>query len=970
MTTPVVQQINRAEAWQIAYQAFQAINFAAWDYDSIKKSLLDYLKTYYTEEDFNDYIESSELVLILELFAYMGEMIAYRQDMNAHENIIQQADRKESILRLAKGVCSYNASRNIPARGLVKLISVSTTETIYDSNGNNLTGSIINWNDRNNSSWKDQFLQVMNRVLNQPFGSVKASDRTQVQDIIFELYPLNNNPITNNVISYKVSLSGSTYPMELVSAALDASSGPYESRPELNSIMNLLYLSDGLGDASDNTGFFFYTKQGTLQLTTTTFDGILPNQTFDINLNNINNIDVWVNNVDPTTGAIIVGNGTTESPSGAWIEVDTANSQNIMFNTNSTLNKYEIQTLDNDNVRLIFGDGNFAAIPSGQFHLWTRVSANEDLVIPANAIQNINASIKYTDTTGTTQTFSFSFSLTDSIQNAAVSEDMDHIQRVAPSYYYSQNRMVNGPDYNNFMLQDNSILKLNAINRTFAGDSKYIAWHDPKEYYDNVKVFGDDGVIYFNDSVDQQQIPPTNLPQPDYNTNTSLVNAIINNYIIPILGSDEFYSKSILEGVTPTIIRTYFTDTELTDLSYTLSSAINAAPKTVYLNYNTITSTWDIYTTEPTDYWISIETQTNLYWLITFYGTNIMFHSDSVEFWTVNNDIKTITYDSQNPSYDEIVVLSANVSPSNTIVGANHSLIVVEQYNYGNSDEQGLYSINDLIITPNDDNGDGIPDNIDMSYIMDGSTWVYFNRTCNTTACEWTYMPYSDDVYAAWQTDQNNGTGLWKRNNGQANVNFLWMHRTPKYHIVDPSPSNIIDMYIITRGYYSSVQQWLNGELNEEPDQPTGYELRSDYATLIESKMISDTVLLQSGSFKYIFGQYATNALRASLKVVRTANTTLTDNQVKTQIVGLINSYFDINNWDFGQTFYFTDMVTYISNNLSNTISSMVPVPLYNSTFGALFQIYAREDEIILPSISVDDIDIVTSLDPVTLMQF
>ena len=68
------------------------------------------------------------------MFAYIGELFAYRLDLNAHENFITQAQRKESILRLAK-LISYTPTRNLPARGLVKYTSITTTEQIFDSNG-------------------------------------------------------------------------------------------------------------------------------------------------------------------------------------------------------------------------------------------------------------------------------------------------------------------------------------------------------------------------------------------------------------------------------------------------------------------------------------------------------------------------------------------------------------------------------------------------------------------------------------------------------------------------------------------------------------------------------------------------------------------------------------------------------------------------------------------------------------------
>ena len=95
------RQISRAESWSTVYKAFQNINFSAYDFNTIKRSLIDYIKLYHSE-NFNDYIENSEIVALIEVFSYVGEILAYRQDMNAHENFFGLAERKDSILQLAK----------------------------------------------------------------------------------------------------------------------------------------------------------------------------------------------------------------------------------------------------------------------------------------------------------------------------------------------------------------------------------------------------------------------------------------------------------------------------------------------------------------------------------------------------------------------------------------------------------------------------------------------------------------------------------------------------------------------------------------------------------------------------------------------------------------------------------------------------------------------------------------------------
>ena len=42
--------------------------------------------------------------------------------------------------------------------------------------------------------------------------------------------------------------------------------------------------------------FFMFTKQGVLQRTETSFDGVTPNQLFDVLIDNSNETDVFVNN--------------------------------------------------------------------------------------------------------------------------------------------------------------------------------------------------------------------------------------------------------------------------------------------------------------------------------------------------------------------------------------------------------------------------------------------------------------------------------------------------------------------------------------------------------------------------------------------------------------------------------------------------------------------------------------------------
>lgn len=1036
-------QLSRAESWVKIHEAFSQVNFNSFDYATVKESLLEYMKLYHAET-FNDMIESSEFIAILELFSYVAELASYRIDMNAHENFLTTANRKESILRLAKFI-SYKPSRNIPSRGLVKIVSISTTETVFDSAGRNLANVRILWNDPNNVNWKEHFILIMNRVMEQSFGSVAPNERKQFENVLFELYSLNNNSLgAKPVFSYTASVANQSYPMELVPSTL-TDNGPEEKRPEANSKFTILYGSDGLGDSSDMTGFFAFTKQGTIQRIQTTFDGVTPNTTFDISVDNINETDIWVNNVDSSTRAILITDPyasilphltSSDSRYGEWFEVDISNAQNIIFNTNKNRKKYEVETLDNDRVKLIFGDGEFADIPSGSFDIWYRTSANTDTPIPKTSVQEARSSFTYTDVNSYTQTFNFSFSLVSSLQNGSQSEDIEHIRSVAPSVYYTQDRMVNGRDYNTFMLRDPSILKMYTINRTFAGDSKYMAWHDPRESYENVKLFGDDLALYW----DERNTTNGNVIDV---TQPYGGDAMVVNFIQPILSGSDFFAivTSESNSIISTTVRKTFTTVEASEISAALNAALPIGGSvTVYYNIST-----DVFSTTGSIGFQDIMVVQSILdpvdpigWTITYRTKRLIAHSEKIKFWNTNTTDKVVNYDSLSAVQDNICVLKANVNGSQSgVLTSNRIFPILGQCLLEHPlEDVGLPDTKRLSVITSDQTNDGIADDLTQSELMlntmsysaisnltfttdsgsivvtlpnsltyvaselndevqiyvDGNlvtisefpvnvdtiktqiklngisnsslsitiimkNYVYLTRT--TTDSNWSPVeetPYVKTTYA------NDITNLTLRLPGRYPLNFAWFHYVQQLNLVDPSASNIMDMYVITKGYYYSMLQWVTGVTDVKPSKPTSLSLRSSYASMLNNAMISDTIVMHSADFKILFGPKASSEVQCKFKIVRPNSTSLTDNELKVRVVDIIRSFFNIDNWDFGQPFYFTQLSSVIQTQLSTEIDSIVIVPTDSSkTFGDMFQVSARENELFIPDVSVNDIEIIQS---------
>jgi hypothetical protein len=132
--------------------------------------------------------------------------------------------------------------------------------------------------------------------------------------------------------------------------------------------------------------------------------------------------------------------------------------------------------------------------------------------------------------------------------------------------------------------------------------------------------------------------------------------------------------------------------------------------------------------------------------------------------------------------------------------------------------------------------------------------------------------------------------------------------------------------------------------------------------------MASDTIIYRPAKYVVLFGTEADAALQAKFLVVKGTDSILTDNEIKSRIISNIDTFFDIENWDFGETFYFTELSAYIHSQLVGNIQSVVLVPQYeNSRFGNLFQITPNENELFVSSAKVADVQVVSEFNNTNL---
>jgi hypothetical protein len=183
--------------------------------------------------------------------------------------------------------------------------------------------------------------------------------------------------------------------------------------------------------------------------------------------------------------------------------------------------------------------------------------------------------------------------------------------------------------------------------------------------------------------------------------------------------------------------------------------------------------------------------------------------------------------------------------------------------------------------------------------------------------------------------------------------------------VINPGVTNIIDLYVVTQQYYTQYQNYIRDTTGTvpEPAPDTINQLTAAYGQLNDYKMISDNVVLNSVVFKPLFGAKAAPELQGIIKVVRAQNSTASVSEIKSQVVANINEYFTIDKWDFGDSFYFSELAAYLHERLGSIVSSVVLVPIApGKSFGDLYEIRSAANEIFVSAATVTDVEVISAL--------
>ena len=1103
--------------WKSIYQTFNQADFRSYDYETLRKTFIDYLRNYYPET-FNDYIESSEFIALLDIISFMGQSLAFRNDLNTRENFIDTAERRDSVIKLANLV-SYNPKRNIAAQGYLKVISISTTENIVDLNGINLSNLTILWNDPANNYWLEQFNAIINASLVSSQRVGKPGNSNEILGIVTDEYGIRIPSGVLPIVPFTSNIDGTSVKFELVSASSVDTDYVYELPPATASKFNILYRNDKLGYGSPDTGYFFFFKQGSLLNFDFSLNQKLDNRVVDIGtIQGVNNDDTWLYDIT---------NGTPDE----WQHVESLYDNSAAQDEGNLRKVFSTISRTNDQVSYSFGDGVFSKIPIGSFRAYVRTSNGLTYIIDPSDLRNIAVTLNYTNKVGRTETLTFTMSLQTTVTNALARESLGSIKLRAPRKYYTQNRMVNGEDCNNFPYTlYGSILKSKAINKSSVGISKNLDLLDPTGKYSSINSFASDGALWQDSTVKEHILTIISIGSITSFLSTTLVNTLASKNVIqyyidnyprytidsttvdyaPVYWKESSVNANSLTGyfyvyinnkLTPVALGTYSSNNLLYvttgallklkapigyyfNSSNRLVSGLTANQKTeiwttvlnvvgdgynngrgvftngtgpVTLNgyipegailtevipvfqttlpasvvqecitrielqqdfslvfdnsLSTATDRWSVELVDDPNALVTFISQTNSRYSVQY--KSLQYYFGSVAETRFVYDKFKLVYDPKSGSIlqDSIDILGINANPNSSYpLNENTHLNIIGQ----TVEKDGYINDFNIEIASCEDNNNLIIKNPEFFEQVTGytgnnntSSFVFFrlvqdaiNLTTtiivptsdviytypNKTAIEVVKYEYPEgQLFYAYAQDKfytsvrdtsvttiyyslSELTDMYMRP-GRQGLKFQYRHNSNNTTRIDPATTNIIDLYVVTQSYYIDYYNWLNdttGTVNE-PLIPTINELMTNYSDLNQYKMMSDNLVLNSVVFKPLFGVKADPLLRATIKIIKSSDTKASNSEIKTAVLAVINTYFDLANWNFGDTFYFSELSAYVHSELGDMVSSIVLVPNDSSlTFGDLYEIRCLPYEIFVNAATADDIVVITALTPYEL---
>ena len=1038
-----LSQLFAAESWLNNYRYLVNADFKAYDFDSLRNALLNYIQINYPE-DFNDFINSSEYVALIDLLSFLGQNIAFRSDLNLRETFLETAEVRDNVLNIARQL-GYRPFRNTAASGFLRIESVQTSQNVYDSRGRNLSGQTIVWADILNPDFNEQFSLILNEAFNKnnpvgrPVSSVAAGG------VVKEVYELDQPSNRTMVSTFDVTAkNNNSYPCEIVPMTLDPVTAlAEEARPDPYGYMTMLFNNDGTGFSNPNNGWFFMFKQGTLRFQDYRLPTRIENRVIDIDTFNINENDVWVQNIDGE-GNILID----------WVQVPSVVSTNVIFNNidKDERNLFEVVTRGNDTISVKFGDDNFSNIPTDNLRIWFRQSANQDIIISSLDVEGLEISLRYVDSTGAEQDLIVNLSLnSDSVGLA--NENITQIKNRASRTAAAQDRMITANDYNSYPEgRVPGVEKIKSINRLHAGQSVYADLQDATGTYRPVITLADDAFIYSNETTGEDEITDsvgTNkifrwfenallqrpLHQLYYRKFDSIVApaglrwvkvdsgvGVTHGYFTELVNSanrvarigrgnpdrklrtlrkntlflsggkwsrvGDVYREGLgvndnsgentglrangegavfVSGIKETAnvtgwyppLRPNFNSIEKAEILNLIKSQLNFG-----LRYDNINDAWKVIgedSLEVNGTYESYEEEPGRSWLIR------MTHNNDTRSWTYTIRQDQVVFGSKDQlvfhnqrfgrAVDQVtrrsVKDSVKVLQSNLAISTDITLDVADFFSL----DDGRYDPKRVSLWLPGLNEFLVPDDPTLLDQILGSNTVDLKTVEFVDAPgQFTIQPIAEDDTVS---SPINAVPV----PGRQDLKVQFNHVPLRDNRVDAATTNIIDMFVLTSAYNNDFRNWISAGMNAvKPIPLTTFELGMMMSSILPYKSVSDTVVFHPVKYKILFGKGADLKNQATIRVTKSDGTRVSNAEIRNQVIAAIDDYFAADNWDFGETFYFTDMAAWVHQKLAGVITSIVLIS--KETGGSVdnfFQIKCNEDELFISSATVNEVEVITT---------
>jgi hypothetical protein len=1035
--TKRLSQLFAAESWLNNYRYLVNADFKSYDFESLREALLNYIQVNYPE-DFNDFINSSEYVALVDLISYLGQNLAFRADLNLRETFLETAEVRDNILNNARQL-GYKPFRNTAARGFLRIEAISTTQNLYDSKGQNLSGQTIVWSDSANPDFNEQFSLILNEVFNKnnPVGRPVSSLISN--GVSRQLYEFDQPDNRTMVASFDASAkNNNTYSCEVVPMLLNTETGLIEEKsPNPYGYMTMLFNNDGTGYSNISNGWFFLFTQGIMRYVDYSLPTRIENRVIDVDAFNVNETDVWVQSIDGQ-GRVIK----------EWKQVSAIAGKNVIFNNvdKDERDIFEVVTRGNDAISIKFGDGSFGNIPTDNLRIWYRQSANANISISGIDVEGLQIPIRYIDADGFTQDVIFTLGLNQDAVGLA-NETITQIKNRASRTAASQDRMITASDYNTYPEgKVAGVEKIKAINRVHAGQSVFADINDPTATYRPVIVLADDAFVYSSQDIGEDTVSDDlgtlqvfkwlenallqrSLHQFYYRNFSTIPapNGLQWRLVDTVVGASHGFFTS--DGTTPIRVGRGTTDQKLrtirkntlfkaNDGSWhrildiyregfgvsrndgtntgvrangegavfisgiqesasmvewfpSLRTNFNPNEKQLIqqiikdqlnfgLRYDQTTDSWKIINADDLveegefanvtgrNWLIRLKhDSSNNSWIYTFRKDVVVFGSEGQLSFHNQRFGTALDQVTRRVLKDSVEILKTNVGVTDKLVFDVADYIVLDDARYDPKRVQlWLPGLSENLV----------PEDPGLFDKLFGNSKINLKTVEFADALgQFTVQPIADDDRITVPVKEDV--------TGKKLLKVQYNHVPLRDNRVNAATTNIIDMFVLTTEYNILFRNWVAGGLKGTmPLALTTFELEQLMQSIVPFKSVSDTIVFHPTKYKVIFGNGAKSKDQAIIRVTKSDGTKVSNAEIRSLVVSAINEYFSVDNWDFGESFYFTDMASWVHRRLAGVISSIVLIPKQsNSSLNHFFQIKCEEDELLISSAIVSDVEVITT---------